>query len=324
MARSPGPCRRWPTPTRCGCSVRERRRRARTGGWGPATSRWCWRCAGGLMGCRWRSSWPRHAPAPCRPARSPPGWTGGSSCWPTARAPSRPATRRCERRWTGATTCSASASNRCCATWGVFAGGFDLDAVAAVCPAATLELLAALVDRSLVAEGVSGGDRYRLLETVRSYALEQLTATGEAGCARSRHRDHYLGLAELAEPMISGPDQQEWMDRLAPDHDNVAAALTFSRDQADAELVARLAVAMTPFWLERSQWTECRVWLDAAMAADGVQPGLRAQVLTCLCYLETWLGRLAVVPALAGEALALARTASARREEGRALGYLAV
>jgi predicted ATPase/DNA-binding CsgD family transcriptional regulator len=206
---------------------------------------------------------------------------------------------------------------------GVFAGGFDLDAVAAVYPAATVELLAALVDRSLVAEGVPGGGRYRLLETVRSYALEQLTA-GEAGRARSRHRDHYLGLAELAEPMISGPDQQEWMGRLAPDHDNVAAALTFSRDQADAELLARLAVAMTPFWLERSQWTECRVWLDAAMAADGVQPRLRARVLTCLCYLETWMGRLAVVPALADEALALARIADARQEEGRALGYLAV
>jgi predicted ATPase/DNA-binding CsgD family transcriptional regulator len=208
---------------------------------------------------------------------------------------------------------------------GVFAGGFGLDAVAAVHPAATAARLAALVDRSLVAaEDADGGSRrYRLLETVRAYALEQL-ATGEAGRARSRHRDYYLALAETAEPMISGPDQQKWLDRLAPDHDNVVAALTFSRDQADAELLARLAVAMTPYWLERSQWTECRVWLDAAQAADGIQPELRAQVLTCLCYLETWLGRLAVVPGLAGEALALARAAGARREEGRAVGYLAV
>jgi ATP/maltotriose-dependent transcriptional regulator MalT len=81
---------------------------------------------------------------------------------------------------------------------------------------------------------------------------------------------------------------------------------------------------MTPYWLERSQWSECGSWLEAAAAAGDLPSGLRAQVLLCRCYLETWLGHWAAVPALASEALTLARSTGAQREEGRALGYLAV
>ena len=208
---------------------------------------------------------------------------------------------------------------------GVFAGGFDLDAIFAVCPEAHVEQLAALVDRSLVVATDTPGDtRYRLLQTIRSYAVEKLLAGDEHVGARSRHRDHYLALAEMAEPMIGGFDQLEWMNRLRIEHDNVMAALVWSDEQRHAEQLVRLAVSMTPFWLERSQWTECRVWLDSALAMGDVATGLRAKLLICLCYLETWIGRWAMVPLLASDALTAARTAGARREEGRALGYLAV
>ena len=87
----------------------------------------------------------------------------------------------------------------------VFLGGFDLDAARAVAGHGeverfqVLDLLTLLVDKSLVVADNSGGTtRYRLLETVRQYALEKLGESGEADAVRARHRDHYTALAARA------------------------------------------------------------------------------------------------------------------------------
>jgi len=114
------------------------------------------------------------------------------------------------------------------------------------------------------------------------------------------------------------------MDTLSAAADNLAVALAWSRDALDAEMLARQAIALTPYWLERSQWSECGLWLHAASTAGPLPPSLRAKVLICQCYLETWVGNLSVVPTLAGEALTLARTAGDAEQEAWALGYLAV
>ena len=86
----------------------------------------------------------------------------------------------------------------------VFMGGFDLDAAEAVAGGGdvkrfqVLDLLTLLVDKSLVvAESASGRTRYRLLETVRQYALEKLGESGQADAVRARHRDHYTALAAM-------------------------------------------------------------------------------------------------------------------------------
>ena len=83
-------------------------------------------------------------------------------------------------------------------------GGFDLDAAQAVAGGGeveryqVLDQLTLLVDKSLVvAENTSGRTRYRLLETVRQYALEKLGESGEADAVRARHRDHYTAMAAL-------------------------------------------------------------------------------------------------------------------------------
>lgn len=208
---------------------------------------------------------------------------------------------------------------------GTFGGSFDAEAVRAVAPEATIVHLADLVQRSLVvAEVTTVGTSYRLLESVRSYGMELLVAAGEDTEARRKHRDHYLELAERAQPMLSGPDQPEWMERLCAASDNLAVALAWSRDAHDDELLARQAIALTPYWLERSQWTECSTWLRAASTAGPLPPTLQAQVLNGQCYLETWVGNWSVVPQLAGEALTLARTAGDPEQEAWALGYLAV
>ena len=82
-----------------------------------------------------------------------------------------------------------------------FMGGFDLDAAQSVCGGGdveryqVLDQLALLVDKSLVvADDIGGSTRYRLLETVRQYALEKLGESGEADAVRRRHRDHYTRL----------------------------------------------------------------------------------------------------------------------------------
>ena len=87
----------------------------------------------------------------------------------------------------------------------VFLGGFDLDAAQAVAGGGdveryqVLDQLTLLVDKSLVVAEDSGGrTRYRLLETVRQYALEKLGESGEADAVRSRHRDYYTAMAAAA------------------------------------------------------------------------------------------------------------------------------
>ena len=85
----------------------------------------------------------------------------------------------------------------------VFAGGFSLAAMAAVCcggdQAAALDLVDQLAGKSLVvAEPAAGGSRYRLLETIRQYAAERLAEAGEAGQARRRHAGTFLGTGTTA------------------------------------------------------------------------------------------------------------------------------
>ena len=81
---------------------------------------------------------------------------------------------------------------------------------------------------------------------------------------------------------------------------------------------------MTPYWLERSQWSECRGWLDSALESDGVSALTRAKLLNSRCYIQSASGAWTSVPALANEALILARGVGDSIEEGRALGYLGV
>ncbi len=105
----------------------------------------------------------------------------------------------------------------------VFAGGFTLDLSEAVCAdeklerVAILDLLASLVDKSLVvAEERSGAVRYRLLETVRQYALERLLDAGEAGQLRDRHRDAMLEVAEtIARNSTAPASENGWRSSTA-------------------------------------------------------------------------------------------------------------
>jgi predicted ATPase/DNA-binding SARP family transcriptional activator len=156
----------------------------------------------------------------------------------------------------------------------VFAGGFDLNAAEQVCAAdeaAGFEIadqVGALVDKSLVhVDERAGAFRYRLLETVREYATTKLTALPAAEITQihTAHRDHYLGLAEIAAASRAA-DRRSLLDRVDTELDNIRAAVRFSLSDADPEPGLRLVVALASFGRARGHEDESLQALRAQLA----------------------------------------------------------
>ena len=163
---------------------------------------------------------------------------------------------------------------------GVFAGGFTLAATERVAGGGglaageVLDGLTRLVDQSLVQPepGPDGVGRYRLLETLRQYAAERLAAAGETEALARRHADHFVVLAESAEPALLGPDQATWLDRLEAELDDVRAALRWCVDRGQAERGLRLAGALWKFWHVRWYRSEGRRWLETLLTLPEPRP----------------------------------------------------
>jgi predicted ATPase/DNA-binding NarL/FixJ family response regulator len=160
----------------------------------------------------------------------------------------------------------------------VFQGGFDIDAAQAVVTDEHLQRhqvfdeIALLVDKSLVvSENTSGPTRYRLLETVRQYALEKLGESGEADAVRARHRDHFTDLAAyLDQPSTAG--RRQHVEQAETDIDNLRAAFTWSLDNADSERALQLASALQPFWLFGGRIPEMLSWFGTVLTDPGSCP----------------------------------------------------
>ena len=128
-----------------------------------------------------------------------------------------------------------------------------------------LDQLTLLVDKSLVVADDSGGrTRYRLLETVRQYALEKLGESGEADAVRARHRDHYTALAALLDAP-AGSDYEQRIEQADIEIDNLRAAFAWSRENSDIELALALASSLQPLWQARGRLREGLAWFDAAL-----------------------------------------------------------
>jgi non-specific serine/threonine protein kinase len=201
----------------------------------------------------------------------------------------------------------------------VFAGGFTLEAAEAVCAEGAiaeddvLDLLLSLAQKSLlVAEEHDGVvARYRLLEPLRQYAGERLVERGEAAAVQTRHVGYYLALAEAAEPELRGPQQGVWLERLEREHDNLRAALAWSREQAVGELGLRLGGALWKFWSSRGYLSEGRRWLEAVLEETGESlTRVRATALHGAGALASMQGDYGRASALFEEALALRRDLS--------------
>jgi predicted ATPase len=220
---------------------------------------------------------------------------------------------------------------------GVFAGGFTLDAVEEVCadpgeaPGQVAVLLADLVDKSLIATDtatVADADaglkrRYRLLETLRVYALERLDERGETGRVRDRHAAFALALAETAETALRTAHQPAWLRRLVAEHDNIRAALAWSCERGDAATAVRLAGTLHPLWDRHGHYTEGRRWLDQALAMDGpVPPAARALALDTAAGLAMVQGDLDQAMTACRQAAALCEEAGDQAGLARVLQHL--
>jgi predicted ATPase/DNA-binding CsgD family transcriptional regulator len=201
----------------------------------------------------------------------------------------------------------------------VFAGGFTLEAAEAIVSGSrfnvqregqtlsvepeTLNVVIGLVDKSLVqvVEDSDGERRYRLLETLRQYGEEKLAEHGELARVRNWHRDHFLAVAEEAEPHFTGPGQVAVLRRLDRELDNLRAALAWcheeevgssgrvsgppdraadlpTRPSSGYDAITRLIGASWRFWWLRGHLQEVRRWLEQVLAipASTLTPAGRA------------------------------------------------
>ncbi|MGA8124772.1 MAG: LuxR family transcriptional regulator, partial [Mycobacterium sp.] len=199
----------------------------------------------------------------------------------------------------------------------VFLGGFDLDAAQAVAGGGevqryqVLDQLTLLVDKSLVvADDTGGRTRYRLLETVRQYALEKLGESGEADAVRARHRNHYTAMAAVLDAP-AGSDSEHRLEQAETEIDNLRASFAWSRENSEIELALTLASSLQPLWLARGRIREGRTWFDTALADLDAQraevaAAVRARALADEAVLDTWAGAAASTDQ-AEQALAIAR-----------------
>ncbi|MBA3329545.1 MAG: tetratricopeptide repeat protein, partial [Actinobacteria bacterium] len=209
---------------------------------------------------------------------------------------------------------------------GVFVGGWNLDAAELVCVSDDgLPALAALLDSSLVGHEADPGEpRYRMLETVREYALERLDADTEAAQVRDRHARAFVALAEQAESELVGPEQALWHERLEQEHGNMRAALGWLQESDQVELELRLAAALGRFWYVRGHLSEGRRRLEDALghAGGAAVPELRAKALRTASAIAVIQGDYASARALAEQGLELYRLLGDRLGSVRSLSNL--
>jgi predicted ATPase len=202
---------------------------------------------------------------------------------------------------------------------GVFAGGFDLEAVESVCAGGGLDgatiadVLARVVEKSLVATDASSSRdrRYRLLETVRLYARDRLGEAGETSEVASRHARWALALAEA----------ERGGSRLDREAANLRAALGTLLERAPTDAM-RMCVALTPFWLRRIDLEEAERRFRQVLAAAPDRTPLRAQALLAAAAIDFRSGALAGSRAYMEESCAVAAEVSDARAEWRALQFL--
>jgi predicted ATPase/DNA-binding CsgD family transcriptional regulator len=208
----------------------------------------------------------------------------------------------------------------------VFAGGFTLEAAEDVCSdgtldsCAVLDILARLVDKSLVQADIAEGEgRYRLLETIRFFAAERLIESGEGDRIRERHRDFFLTLAERAEPELTGSEGPAWLTKLEREHDNLRIAFEWSETAEAHESLLRFATALTLFFELRSHLQAGGRWFARALAHDGGPSVLRARALWGAAHVAFYGDDYETLGVRASEASAMAREVGDDRALARIL-----
>jgi predicted ATPase/class 3 adenylate cyclase len=216
----------------------------------------------------------------------------------------------------------------------VFTGGWTRQAAERVCgeglSVQVLDGLESLVEHSLVQRVTLGDDelRFDMLETIREYARERLDASGATAALACRHARCFLELTQAAEPHLTGPQADRWLETLRVETDNLRSALRWATDRGDApsvEIGLRMAASLWRFWQQTGALREARQWLEdlLARATDASTRSARAKALIAagsIAYWQTDLGR---ARELYQQAVKLYRALGDRRGMADALSNLA-
>ena len=169
----------------------------------------------------------------------------------------------------------------------VFAGGCTLEAAEAVCNTShdlnleVLDGMSSLVDKNLIQRVDRAGaePRFAMLETVREYALECLTESGEEPVVQRAHAAYCLVLAEEGNPELTSSERARWLMECDAEIDNFRAALDSLLQSSELEWALRLCMALFRFWDMREHLTEGRTRLETVLRLAGDEyPNERARV----------------------------------------------
>ena len=216
----------------------------------------------------------------------------------------------------------------------VFVGGGTLEAIEAVCNTKNdlgfelLDGMASIVDNSLVqqVDQPAGDLRFLMLETIREYALDKLTASGEEEPTKRAHAAYYLVLTEEGASDEAGAESSEWLNRLETEHNNLLSALDWLTDTGNADWALRLGTALFSFWETREYLTEGRDRLGKILKLEGVVAPTegRGRALFAAGVLAGEQGDYASADTLVDESLRIASNLGDERGVAVSLNALAV
>ncbi|HPH97914.1 MAG TPA: tetratricopeptide repeat protein [Anaerolineaceae bacterium] len=227
-----------------------------------------------------------------------------------------------------------SASERKILCWfSAFSNGWTLEAAEALCQAANepegLDILISLVNKSLViAEPQpSGQTRYRMLETIRRYAMDRLQQSGGTTLAHTAHLEYFLDFSRQAESQLWQAGAIEWLNRLEMEHDNLRAAIEWSfaaRSPGIPAFALELACNIARFWQVRGHWQEAveRLTHLLQQPASQLVTELHARGFNELGKFYQLQGYPEKAAPCFEQALAISRNCGSRVQEGFALSGL--
>ncbi|HEX6874991.1 MAG TPA: LuxR C-terminal-related transcriptional regulator, partial [Nocardioidaceae bacterium] len=216
---------------------------------------------------------------------------------------------------------SLEASNELCtpdeqllwARLSVFTGGFPLEAAEVVCAgdgidgADVLDLVDGLLEKSVLVREDDGASyvRFRMLESLREYAAEHLTAEQQQA-GRDRHLEWYANLVSAATDASFGPEQAEWYRTLRREHGNLREALRHAvGDPRHAVLALEMVTALEPYWAVTGRLGEARHWLAHGLAVAEADAGTRARALAMAAWTAVMQGEPGTGRSMLDEAAAL-------------------
>ncbi len=182
---------------------------------------------------------------------------------------------------------------------GVFAGAFSLADAEAVAVGGgelgfcVLDGVSALTSQSLIQRSDTGeGLHFRMLESLREYALERLEASGEWEQLHERHAAHFLQWAEEAAPQLLGRHQRAWVQRLHLKACDVRSAFWFALGRGDLDTAGRIFRALLWFWISQGAFQEAHTWMEHVLArpTEFGRTWIRAKVLDTAGFLILFLG----------------------------------